>query len=68
MNNQNRHSDVGRITSHLPACWLSGLASSFINPAVLFNMPLGFVLAAQGFFHLNWIPACAGMTKFEVTQ
>jgi len=30
------------------------------NPAVLFNMPLGFVLAAQGDFIFDWIPAYAG--------
>jgi hypothetical protein len=37
------------------------------NPVHLFNMPLGFVLAAQGSFLIGWIPACAGMTEDEVT-
>ncbi len=36
------------------------------NPAKLFNMPLGFVLAAQGNILADWIPACAGMTITEV--
>jgi hypothetical protein len=31
------------------------------NPAVVFNMPLFFVLAAQELFD-DWIPASAGMT------
>jgi hypothetical protein len=35
------------------------------NPAVLFNMPLVFVLATQGIFY-NWIPAYAGMTKLKL--
>jgi hypothetical protein len=43
------------------------LAGAGGNPAVLFNMPLGFVLAAQGSLFINWIPACAGMTANEVT-
>jgi hypothetical protein len=32
------------------------------NPAVLFNMPVCFALAAHGDFFINWIPASAGMT------
>ena len=32
------------------------------NPALLFKMPLAFVLAAQGMYCTTWIPACAGMT------
>ena len=36
------------------------------NLAVLLNVPLGFVLAAQGHCVFDWIPACAGMTKSEV--
>jgi hypothetical protein len=31
------------------------------NPVVLFNVPLGFVLATQVLFY-DWIPAYAGMT------
>ncbi len=32
------------------------------NPAILFNMPLGFVFASEELFY-EWIPACAGMTN-----
>ena len=34
------------------------------NPAVLFKMPLGFVLAAQVLSY-DWIPAFAGMTEAQ---
>ncbi|MBU0621044.1 MAG: hypothetical protein KJ795_04290 [Gammaproteobacteria bacterium] len=34
------------------------------NPALLFKMLLGFVLAAQAIFY-DWIPACAGMTDYR---
>jgi hypothetical protein len=39
-----KHLDSGlrRITSHLPACWLSGLASGFINDVVFSNGQSGF--------------------------
>jgi hypothetical protein len=36
------------------------------NPAILSNMPLVFVLATQGNYLYDWIPAYAGMTKFSV--
>jgi hypothetical protein len=36
------------------------------NPVVLLSVPLGLVLAAQEGLFIDWIPACAGMTKSEV--
>jgi hypothetical protein len=29
---------LGGITSHLPACWLSGMASSFIEDGLMDNL------------------------------
>lgn len=37
------------------------------NPACLFNRQLGFAFATKKNGLINWIPACAGMTKLEVS-
>jgi hypothetical protein len=38
------------------------------NPEGLFNMLLAFVLATQGKQFIDWIPAFAGMTKFDIFE
>jgi hypothetical protein len=36
------------------------------NPAILFNVQLGFVHAMRGNCFIDWIPAFVGMTTNEI--